>query len=55
MAVIFVTDGLVGVVHILASINVEVFFLAILNFPHISLDLWSILSEISTKSWLIET
>ena len=35
ITVVFVTECLITVVHVLASINVEVFFLGILDIPHV--------------------
>ena len=43
----------VGVVHVLRSIDVEVFFLVVLDFIHVSLDTVGILSHVSTHQWSV--
>lgn len=55
MAVISITNGLVGVVHVLASINVEVFFLCVLDIPQVTLDALLVFSEVSTEGWGIQS
>ena len=54
MAVDSITNGLVGVVHVLASINIEVFLLSILDIEHVSLDAWLVFSEVGAESWSIQ-
>lgn len=53
MDMVFITKISISVVHVLASINVVVFSLLILDFEKISLDMVLVFSEESSNNWTV--
>ena len=53
IGVVFVRKSSVGVVHVLAGVDVEVFLLLVLDFEEVSLDAARVLSQECTDDWVV--